>query len=174
MQTPTITRKPTLPTERRAVSNRIPASGLNLANPEKVDLSNALNLMGVCKEAYTEYTHFVGHTQFHYRDHGDHQVISYSGSKELKDWGHDANIMQMKCRDMGWVHSGFAKAYDVVPRIPKINYHHVGESFFLTTSGKIEDRQQSAWSLWPWQVPGQRVSSHHLPNYMANLRKFLG
>jgi predicted lipase len=67
----------------------------------------------------------------------------------------------------------FVNAYDVVPRIPKINYHHVGEPYFLTTDGKIQDRQQSAWNLWPWQVPQQRVESHHLPNYMANLQKYI-
>jgi hypothetical protein len=64
---------------------RAPGSGLHLAHPDKVNLSNALNLMKVCKEAYTDYNYNVGHTQFLYREYADHQVISYSGSKELKN-----------------------------------------------------------------------------------------
>lgn len=235
--------------ERPGVT-RISESGLNLANPEKVNFSNALNLMKVCKEAYTDYNYAVGHTQFLYRNYGDHQVISYAGSKELKDWGHDANVVKKQYGNMGWVHGGFADAYDeikalqdtlvdrkkplvitghslggatatvaaldlkqrgynvhsvytygaprvgysdfkdiygkagiptyrfinawdVVPRIPKINYHHVGQPFYLSSEGKLLDRQETAWKLWPWNVPGERVNSHHLTGYMANLQKYI-
>lgn len=225
-------------------------SGLNLSNPERVNHQNGLNLIGVCQDATANYNYAVGHTQFLYREYSDHQVIAYAGSKDLKDWAHDANVVKKQYKDMGWVHTGFADAYDeivklqntlvkkdkpvivsghslggatatvaaldmkqrgynvhsvytygaprvgysdfkdiyeeagiptyryinawdVVPRIPKINYHHVGQPFYLSTSGKMLDKQESAWKLWPWQIPGQRISSHHLTNYKANMQKFL-
>lgn len=239
------------PVGQRAISPpRAIESGLNLANPEVVNHHNSLNLMKVCKESYTEHNYAVGHTQFLYRNYSDHQVLSFSGSKELKDWGHDANIIKRPVKDMGYVHSGFSSAYDeikplqdsvldkkkpivvcghslggatatiaaldlkqrgynvhslttfgcprvgdptfkaaydkanipsfryvnsydVVPRIPKINYEHVGTPFYLSSSGEMLKSQESIFKLWPWQIPGERVSSHHMPNYMANLGKFI-
>jgi len=227
-------------------------SGLNLANPTVVNHQNSLKLMGVCKDAYTDFNHSVGHTQFLHREYSDHQIISYSGSKEMKDWGHDANIRKEPYKNMGWVHKGFSSAYDellpiqdkvlnknkpvvvtghslggatatvaaldlksrgydvhslttfgcprvggdsfgaafdkaqipafryvnawdVVPRIPKIDYQHVGQPFYLSTRGEMLPQQQSGWELaWkPWELANQRVDSHHMPNYMANLQKYL-
>lgn len=240
-------------------------SGLDLRNPSAVNHRNSLNLMSVCKDAYaiekdatlakgthTEYQRSIGHTQFMIREYSDHSVLTYGGSKELKDWGHDANIRKEPYKDMGWVHKGFSSAYDeclpeqdkilnknkpvvvtghslggatatvaamdlknrgydvhslttfgcprvggdsfgaafekanipafryvnawdVVPRIPKIDYQHVGQPFYLSTKGEILPKQQSGWELaWkPWELAQQRVNSHHMPNYMANLQKYL-
>lgn len=227
-------------------------SGLNLANPATVNHHNSLRLMQVCKDSYTDFNHNVGHTQFLHREYSDHQILAFSGSKELKDWAHDANIIKSPYRNMGWLHNGFTGAYeeirtlqdsvlnknkpivvtghslggatahvaamdlkargydvhslttfgcpnvggsdwkanfdkagipsfryvnawDVVPRIPKIGYEPVGQPFFLSTKGEMLPKQQSGWELaWkPWELASQRVASHHMPNYQANLQKYL-
>lgn len=244
---------------------RISDSGLNLANPAVVNHHNSLSLMSVCKDAYgiekdatitkpthTEYQRSVGHSQFMVREYADHSVITYGGSKEWQDWGHDANIVKAPYKNMGWVHNGFSSAYDemlpeqnkilnknkpvvvtghslggatatvaamdlkargynvhslttfgcpmvggdsfsaafgkanipafryvnawdVVPRIPKGDFQHVGQPFYLSTRGEMLPKQQSGWELAtkPWELANQRVNSHHMPNYMANLQKYL-
>ncbi|MDB5103736.1 MAG: hypothetical protein JWP91_1425 [Fibrobacteres bacterium] len=240
---------------RQALKDSISAprpieSGLNLANPETVNHHNSIQLMKVCQEAYDKPNYSIGHTNYLYKQYADHQIITYSGSKEMKDWGHDANIAKGRYREMGTVHRGFSSAYDelkplqdsmldknkpvvvaghslggatatiaaldlkqrgynvvslttfgcprvgaadfkktydaaniptfryvnsydVVPRIPKIGYNHVGTPFYLGSDGKMLDRQESILKLWPWNVPEQRVSSHHLYNYISNLGKFV-
>ena len=252
---------------RLAEKPKIPGadSGLNLNNPSVVNHHNSLSLMSVCKDAYgiekdatlskgnhTEYQRSIGHSQFMIREYSDHSIITYGGSKEMKDWGHDANIRKEPYKDMGWVHKGFSSAYDemlpeqnkilnknkpvvvtghslggatatvaaldlktrgydvhslttfgcprvggdsfgaafgkanipafryvnawdVVPRIPKIDFQHVGQPFYLSTKGEMLPQQQSGWELaWkPWELASQRVDSHHMPNYMANLQKYL-
>jgi hypothetical protein len=227
-------------------------SGLNLANPSVVNHHNSLQLMKVCKDAYTDFNYSVGHTQFLHREYADHQIISYSGSKEWQDWAHDANIVKTPYKDMGWVHKGFSSAYDellpiqdkvlnkdkpvvvtghslggatatiaavdlkargykvhslttfgcpkvggdsfhaafdkadipafryvnawdVVPRVPKGDFEHVGQPFYLSTRGEMLPRQQSGWELAmkPWQLAQRRIDSHHMPNYIGNLQKYL-
>lgn len=66
----------------------------------------------------------------------------------------------------------FVNSYDVVPRIPKIGYDHVGTPFYLASDGKMLNSQESLLKLWPWNMASERVTSHHLPNYIANLAKF--
>ena len=239
-------------------------SKLDLRNPEKVNHQNSMHLMKVCEEAYTNPTysvghdgHSVGHTNFLYRKFADHQVLSYSGSKEIQDWAHDASIIKAPYKDMGMVHTGFSSAYeelkplqysvlgtteidkqtplvitghslggatatlaaldlkqkgynvvslttfgcprvggsefkaiydkagipsyryvnsyDMVPRIPKVAFEHVGTPFYLGSDGKMLDKQEPIEKLAPnaFEMAKQRVSSHHLVNYEANLAKIM-
>lgn len=69
----------------------------------------------------------------------------------------------------------YVNAWDVVPRVPKGDFQHVGQPFYLSTRGEMLPKQQSGWELaWkPWELAQMRVDSHHMPNYMANLQKYL-
>jgi hypothetical protein len=233
------------------------ASQLDLRNPATVNHANSMELSTICREAYDAPTYSVGHdrysvghTNFLYKQYADHQVISFSGSKELKDWGHDASISKAPYKDWGPVHTGFSSAYeelkplqdsildkrkpivvaghslggatatiaaldlkqrgynvvslttfgcprvggtefksaydkagipshryvnsyDVVPRIPKSGFEHVGTPYYLGSNGKMLKSQESILKLWPWEMPKQRVSSHHLVNYETNLAKIM-
>lgn len=225
-------------------------SGLNLADPEKINYFNALQLAKFSQDSYTQFNHAVGHTQYMHKEFPDHQVLAFAGSYELKDWGHDANFSRTSYKDMGHVHRGFASAYeeiigtldcvdkdkpliltghslggatatiaaldlkrrgynvhsmytfgspkvgnaafkeaydkegiptfrfvnsfDVVSRMPKMGYKHVGEPVFISSKGERLERQESALTLWPWEVPAKRLTSHEMNNYVGNLAKFIG
>lgn len=95
------------------------------------DKDLAAKICRLSEKCYSCMTYKTGNDGFLLETEDDSQFLLFPGSYELSDWIHDFEVVKVHRDDMGDIHLGFAKTWDllkdeVVKRLDKTKKLYVG------------------------------------------------